>query len=358
MSERQRANLGDERARGDRVTRNTRWLVVFSAIVLCLVSACSAPQDSRASAAIQVLDIPPLSATYTAGAEQSLCTDDPPVPRLPEPGHMPASSRMAVIRARGYLIVGVDQNTMLLGYFNPTDNAMEGFEVEIARQIAYAIFGDRKPERVHFTAVLTAQRTDVVKDGRVDLVVDAITMTCRRSKDVDFSTIYFMAHQRTMVRKTSSARDLHDLKGHKVCATNTSTALSLLLNGDYGVTAYPVLARTDCLVALQTGVVDGIQTDDAILYGLHAQDPYTKILDQPPLGYTDEPYGIAINKAYPGFVDFVNGVLARMRQSDTAAAPFRTWRSLYEQFLTPVRGGGPPTPPMPRRCRESTSCRS
>jgi len=268
---------------------------------------------------------------------------------------MSAGSRMAGIRARGYLVVGVDQSTMLFGYFNPTDDAMEGFEVQIAREIAFAIFGDRNPDRVHFTAVLTTQRTDVVKAGQVDLVIDAITMTCARSQDVDFSTIYFMAHQRTMVRRTSAARGLHDLKGHKVCATNGSTALTLLENGRYGVIAYPVLARTDCLVALQTGAVDGIQTDDAILYGLHAQDPLTKILNE---GYTDEPYGIAVNRAYPDLVNFVNAVLARIRGGDTAAAPLHSWQSLYRKWLTPVTGVKHPTPPKPMRCQEVKSCPS
>ena len=86
---------------------------------------------------------------------------------------MPAGSQMANILERKYLKVGVDQNTMLLGYFNPTEQAPQGFEVEIAREIAFAIFGDRLPTRVQFTPVLTKGRTDLVKDGKVDLVIDA-----------------------------------------------------------------------------------------------------------------------------------------------------------------------------------------
>ena len=34
---------------------------------------------------------------------------------------------MGVIRKRGYLIVGVDQNTKLLGYYNPNTKQFEGF---------------------------------------------------------------------------------------------------------------------------------------------------------------------------------------------------------------------------------------
>ena len=72
---------------------------------------------------------------------------------------------------------------------------------------------------------------------------------------------------------------------------------------------YLVSARTDCLVALQQGYVDGILTDDAILYGFLAQDPHTKLL---PGNITNEPYGLAISKSRPEFVRFVNAVLKQM----------------------------------------------
>jgi polar amino acid transport system substrate-binding protein len=331
-------------------------LVVLSLIALCLVSACSAPRDDRASMAIEVLDTPTTSAAPTAGAPLRLCTKNPRIAPLPEPGRMPAGSQMATILKRKYLEVGVDQNTLMLGYLDPTDNLMHGFEVEIAREIAFAIFGDRSRDRVQFKPVLTSERTDAVKDRKVDLVIDAVTMTCTRWNAVDFSTIYFMAHQRTMVRSGTAALGLHDLSGHKVCATNSSTAMTTLLqSGRYGVIPYPVRARTDCLVALQTGAVDGIQTDDAILYGFHEQDPLTKILGEP---YTDEPYGIAVNKGSPGLVDFVNSVLDRMRRGDTGAAPFRSWQKLYAEFLGPVTGVKIPTPPKPTQCHGVTSCPS
>ena len=64
------------------------------------------------------------------------------------------------------------------------------------------------------------------------------------------------------------------------------------------------------MVALQEGRVDAISADDSILLGYQAQDPYTKIVGT---RLSDEPYGMAINRAHPEFVRFVNAVLARMR---------------------------------------------
>lgn len=81
---------------------------------------------------------------------------------------------------------------------------------------------------------------------------------------------------------------------------------------------------SDCLVRLEEGQVAGISTDDSILYGMQAQDPGT-VLEGPSL--QDEPYGLAISKAHPDFVRFVNAVLAADRANGTWAKSYRTWVS-------------------------------
>ena len=60
---------------------------------------------------------------------------------------MPAGSTMAKILSRGRLIVGVDQNTYLFGFRNPATGEIEGFDIDIAREVAKAIFGDRRRAR-------------------------------------------------------------------------------------------------------------------------------------------------------------------------------------------------------------------
>ena len=86
---------------------------------------------------------------------------------------------------------------------------------------------------------------------------------------------------------------------------------------------------TDCLVLLQQGDVAAISTDDSILDGLAAQDPWTKLIG-PPL--TDEPYGLAIAKQHPEFVRFVNAVLQQLRT--TASGPPATGAGSALRCLT------------------------
>src|SRR5262249_43820971 len=143
-----------------------------------------------------------------------------PPATLPRPGAMPAGSFMARIQRKGRLVAGVDQNTLLLAYFNPATGGMEGFEVDLLRAIGRAL-----GVRVELKAVTAIQRASAVRSGAVDLVADAYTVNCARRRQVAFSTIYYDTGQRVLVPKSSSARGLDDLGGKRVCATVGSTTL-------------------------------------------------------------------------------------------------------------------------------------
>lgn len=229
-----------------------------------------------------------------------------PLAALPAPGHMPAGSYMETIRRRGILRVGVDQNTLRLGYFNPEDGAMEGLDIDLVRRIARAIFGTSK-QRIVFKAISTAQRQSVVELGEVDLVASAYSITCDRLQQMYFSDVYYKAQQKLLVLEASTARSLRDLRGKQVCATKSSTSIENLAGT--GVVSHPVELRPDCLVELQEGRVAAITADDSILFGFKLQDPQTKIVGD---CINVERYGIAINRRHPEFVRFVNGVLRRL----------------------------------------------
>jgi polar amino acid transport system substrate-binding protein len=252
------------------------------------------------------------------------CNPEASLRPLGPPAVTPGSF-MAKIRARGYLIAGVDQNTYHFGYLNPLDGQIEGFDIDMLHAIAAAIFGN--PDKIRFVAIADDQRIAAVQSGEVDIVAHTMTVTCARWQEVDFSTVYFDAHQRVLVPSNSTARSLADLGGQKVCATKGSTSLASIASYDSsanGVLPIPVEVTywTDCLVLLQQGGVAAISTDDSILAGLQAQDPFTKIIGP---SLADEPYGLAISKQHPDFVRFVNAVLAQMRADGQWAASYRHW---------------------------------
>jgi polar amino acid transport system substrate-binding protein len=320
------------------MTARPQLVVVLVALVALAGCASSSDEAQRSSLAavgtpLAPGPVPPKPVPPGPPCQDLTASLRPPA-NLPRPGAMPPRSLMATIRSRGYLIAGVDQNTLLLSYLRPSNARIEGFEVDLLREIARAILGN--PDKIELKALTTAQRLAAVQSGAVDIVADAVTITCDRRRQVAFSTVYYDAGQRVLVPRSSPARGLADLGGRRVCATTSSTSLQRIASDPAKPVPYAVAQRTDCLVALQEGRVDAISTDDAFLLGFKAQDPNTKIVGG---RLADEPYGMAIARTHPEFVRFVNGVLERMRRDGA-------WKAIHRRWIG--RLAPTPSPPSPR----------
>ena len=290
-----------------------------SGLALGTAAAAAAPGQPSAVRVAKAVTAPAASSCNPKAS--SLSPSGPP--------QVTSGSFMAKIRARGYLIAGVDQSTYHFGFLNPLNQQIEGFDIDMIRAVAKAIFGNSNPDTVHFKAISDAQRIPDVTSGVVDIVAHTMTITCDRLSMVDFSSVYFDAAQRVLVLKDSTATSLASLRGQKVCATSGSDSLAVIKADKAVPVAVPYW--TDCLVLLQQGDVAAISTDDSILDGLAAQDPWTKLIG-PRL--TDEPYGLAISKQHPEFVRFVNAVLQQLRTNGQ-------WAKSYTHWI----GGPAPAPP-------------
>lgn len=253
---------------------------------------------------------------------------------LPPAGAPPAGSSMAAIVQRGNLIVGVSQNTYLFGHRDPVTGQLVGFEVDLAREIARALFGD--PNRVIFRAMTAAERIPALQNGGVDLVVRAMTMTCDRWQQISFSTEYYTGAQRLLVPVDSPFRSIDDMGGKKVCAAAGSTNIAAIQQAKSDPVAVAAPDALDCMVLLQQGQIDAVSSDDAILAGFAAQDPSTKVVGP---GFAAAPYGIGVKKESADLVRFVNGVLDQVRANGT-------WTAIYNRWLTTL--GPAPAPPPAR----------
>jgi polar amino acid transport system substrate-binding protein len=331
--------------RGKRRAPPRRGLLGVLIAVLAAVSlgACGTTSQTGVVAS-KAVDVVPKGAQVvrsSAPAASTSCDATAsllPPATMPIPGHMPKGSFMAQIQARGYLRVGVDQNTYLWGYRDPVSGQLTGFDIDILRQISDAIFGSSDPRYIHFVIVPNADRVQAVQKGLVDVVAETMTINCAREKLVDFSTVYYEAGQRILVPANSAITGPQDLGGKRVCAPAGSTSLENLAAPGMprNIRLWAVNDTTDCLVMLQQGQVDAISTDDAILFGLRAQDPNTKIVGS---AFSSEPYGMAISKSHPDFTSFVNGVLAQVRANGT-------WTQIYDTNLQSAIGGTAPPPPV------------
>ena len=291
-----------------------------SLLPLLLVAGALAAWAVPGSAAVIAPPAHQLPGRMVARAASAATCDPTASLRPAGPPNVTPGSFMATIRARGYLIAGVDQSTYHFGYLNPLDGKIAGFDIDMVHAIAKAIFGN--PNKVEFKAISDAQRIPEIRSGAVDIVAHTMTINCARLQQVDFSTVYYDAGQRVLVQTNSPVKSIADLGGKKVCATTSSTSLANIKAAPSHPIPVAVPYWTDCLVLLQQGNVAAISTDDSILAGLAAQDPWTKIVGP---RFSNEPYGLAIAKQHPDFVRFVNAVLQRMRTNGQWAASYARW---------------------------------
>jgi polar amino acid transport system substrate-binding protein len=326
------AQSTDQVGRGTAMTR-TRigFAVVVTAATLAALAGCSGDSSPLPKAAGTA---PPSAAAPAQAAPDTSCNARAslrPSGALPQPGSMPAGSYMATIQKRGRLVLGTSQDTLLFSSRNPFTGKVEGFDVDMARQIAQAIFGD--PGKVQIKVIGYDKRVSSAADGTVDIVADTMTANCARWKDVNFSTIYYEAGQKVLVSSDSQAKSIQDLGGKKVCSASGSTSLDNIGKVASKPIAVARPAFGDCLVAFQQNEVDAISTDDTILAGMAAQDPYAKVVGPK---FTEEPYGMAMSKNHPEFTQFVNAVLEKNRTNGTWAATYKKWLGAF---------GATPAPP-------------
>jgi polar amino acid transport system substrate-binding protein len=283
-------------------------------------------------------EAPAAQPTTSAPTSKPSRCDDPlasyqPTGLLPTPQTLPNGSTMAKIQKRGRLVAGVSADTYLLGSRNPFTGEIEGFDIDMVREVTEAIFGNEN--RYQLKVITAAQRIPALEKGEVDIVARNMTINCDRWKQIAFSTEYYRSGQKILVRKGSKANSINDLEGQKVCAPRGTSSMDNLIKEAPKAIPVPADNHTGCLALFQQGQVAAITGDDTVLAGLAAQDPYAEVPKQ--TAFTDEPYGLGFNEKDVDFVRFVNARLDEMRASGE-------WTRIYNRWLRDALGPAPDPP--------------
>ncbi|MFF5030757.1 glutamate ABC transporter substrate-binding protein [Nocardia salmonicida] len=313
-----------------------RGRVLATLVLVGLLAGCS---DSTTTPAERgVYSEPPLPAKAipigtdtpvpATGGEQC---GDPTASLRPSTASGPT---IDAIRARGRLIVGLDAGSNLFSFRDPLSGRIVGFDADIAREIARDLLGN--PDLIEYRSLASEERERALQDHTVDLIAKTMTITCERRQRVAFSTVYLRADQRVLAVKDSGIGGLADLAGKRVCVVRGTTSLDHIRRDQPAATILTVPTWADCLVVLQQRQVDAVSTDDSILAGLAAQDPYTEVVGG---SISAEPYGIGIPKGDDDLVRFVNATLERIRNDGT-------WTRIHRRWLATL--GETPSPPAPK----------
>ncbi|PTR31075.1 amino acid ABC transporter substrate-binding protein (PAAT family) [Rhodococcus sp. OK519] len=309
--------------------------------VAAAVTGCTAAPEPYTVPPTETYSLAPLpqgATVVSASPTPPVECGDPTASLRPFPaGQAPDSAALDAIRDRGRLIVGLDTGSNLMSFRNPTTGEIEGFDVDVAREIARDLLGS--PDKVEFRVLTYNEREQALEDAKVDIVAKTMAITCERQQRIDFSTVYYDAQQRILVMSGSPISGVADLAGRRVCVGEGTTSLDRLENKQPDAVIVTAPMWSDCLVMLQQNQVDAISTDDTLLLGLATQDPHARLVG-PSMG--DERYGIGVAEGNDDLVRAVNGTLERIRRDGT-------WDRIYDRWLSEL---GPPPGPPPATYRD------
>lgn len=131
------------------------------------------------------------------------------------------------VKKRGNVVIGVD--TVLPGFgFLDSNGSYSGFDIEIGRAFAAAIFGD--PNKATMRPVTGQTRFTALQTGEIDILSRATTMSFTRDTTLGLKFIptTFYDGQGVMVHKSANVKTIADLNGLRVgVEQGTTTELNL-----------------------------------------------------------------------------------------------------------------------------------
>lgn len=296
--------------------RNMRWSGPALVAVALTAAACGSTDNGTVSGGAQATNPTSTVPTFAAG------------------------TTMKALQDKGKVVVGVKFDQPGLGQKNPITNKVEGFDVEIAKQIALGIFGGNPSDiesKIEFKESTTPNREAFIENGTVDMVVATYTINDARKQRIDFAGPYYVAGQDILVKKSdNSIKGVDDLNGTKTCSVRNSTPAANVarLAPRADLTLFD--QYSDCVGALRDGRVQSVTTDNSILLGfVNANPDEFKIVGNK---FTDEPYGIGVKKGDDAFRNFINDRLETIYANGQ-------WARLFADTLGKL---GIPTPTPPK----------
>ncbi len=210
---------------------------------------------------------------------------------------------------RDKLIVGVKYDAKPFGFIDK-DGKLKGFDVDLARELAKEILGDRN--KVEFKQVTPSTRIQAITSGDVDMVIATMTITPQRKAIVDFSDSYYTAGQAIIVPKDSKITSANDLNNKNVIVILGTTGEKNIRYFAPSAVLQGYMNHSDAFDSFKRKMADALTTDDTLLVGFSMDNPGYKIL---PKRLTSEPYGIAFKKTEgtTALKNNVNRILTNLR---------------------------------------------
>lgn len=250
------------------------------------------------------------------------------------------SSKLDEVLARGHLVLGTG-STNAPWHFKSMDDQLQGFDVDMGRIVAKALFGD--PDKIEYVNQSSDARIPNIITDNVDLTCQFMTVTGERAQQIAFTIPYYREGVGLMLKADSSYADYEALK-----AAGSGVTISVLQNvyaEDMVHAALPEATvdqydSVDLIYqALESGRADAVATDQSSLAWYMTQNP-DRYRDAG-YGWNPQTYACGVKRGDQDWLNFVNTALHEAMtgvEFDFYAASFKTW---FGKDLTPPQIGFP-----------------
>lgn len=241
-----------------------------------------------------------------------------------------ASPTLGKIKQAGMISIGHRTSSIPFSYYDSNQKVV-GFSQDICdRVIAQVKKATGLPAlQVRMVPVTSQNRISLVQNGTVDLECGVTTNLKARQQQVAFSTTFFVAGTRLLVKKDGPVHDFADLSGRTVVTNAGTTSERILrrLNDEKkaNITIQSAKDYGESFLILQSGRVAAFMMDDVLLSGARtlAQNPADWTVVGTPQSF--EAYGFMMPKDDPGFKQLVDGVMTGLMKSGEIEALYDKW---------------------------------
>ncbi|HWK44758.1 MAG TPA: amino acid ABC transporter substrate-binding protein [Stellaceae bacterium] len=230
-------------------------------------------------------------------------------------------------------------HTLTIGYretsvpmsFLGEDKVPTGYSVDMCRRIAEATKQELKlPElKYAYVPVNIQTRQALVANGTVDIECGGTVNTFARNKQVDFTSISFVASNQLLVLKDSGVKSFADLNGKVVLVATAGSSepelQKIMTEQKLTLRVLKVDDHPAALLALESHRGDAYFSDNSAFFALIQQSrhPENLAIVGPEIGYA--PQGFMIPKNNPTFLWIANHTMAQMYQSGEGNKLIAKW---------------------------------
>ncbi len=187
-----------------------------------------------------------------------------------------AGETLDAVKARGYLIVGV--NGGLYGFGMPDEKGVwRGLDIDTGRAIATAIFGD--PDKIKYVPLTTQTRFTALQSKEVDVLCRNATRTLTRETELglNFVAVNYYDGQGFLVPKKLGVTSAKELNGASVCVlpgtTTEQNVADFFRSNKMSMKPVVIEQNTELNQAFFSGRCDCLTSDASQLAGVRAVAP-------------------------------------------------------------------------------------